>query len=175
MIGGLATQTYWCGNRCASDGGRPRPILAGGRCRVLFRQERGCGKIPLTSAAPFLAVAEPALLLLRLRSGLLVERLGMQMRLTPLEETWAYSLPLQGRKWNEALGRTRCDLRQSHQHWSGNNQTISLVISLSTHIRFFLNDPADGAWRGRFFCATMPATSIGIAIRKDISFAPESN
>jgi hypothetical protein len=38
----------------------------------------------LTSGAPFLAAAEPALLCSRLRSGLLVERLGMQTRLTPL-------------------------------------------------------------------------------------------
>jgi hypothetical protein len=52
------------------------------------------------------------------------------------EETWTHSLPLQGRKWNEPLGRARCDLRQSHQHRSGNTQKISVVISLSTYIRF---------------------------------------
>jgi hypothetical protein len=48
------------------------------------------------------------------------------------------------------------------------------VISPSTHIRFFLNDPAGGARRARLFYATLSATSIGIAIRKDINFAPES-
>jgi hypothetical protein len=57
---------------------------------------------------------------------------------------------------------------------SGNTQTISVVTSPSTHIRFFLNDPAGGARRRRFFCATLSATSIGIAIRKDVNFAPES-
>ena len=37
----------------------------------------------LASGAPFLAVAEPAFLCSRLRVALLVERLGMQTRLTP--------------------------------------------------------------------------------------------
>src|SRR5215471_19821772 len=36
------------------------------------------------SGAPFLAVAEPTLLCSRLRSGLLLERLGMHTRLTPI-------------------------------------------------------------------------------------------
>ena len=38
----------------------------------------------LTTGAPFLAVVEPALFLLAFAFGALVERLGMQTRLTPL-------------------------------------------------------------------------------------------
>src|SRR6516164_9273481 len=38
----------------------------------------------LASGTPFLTVAEPALLCSRRRSALLVERLGMHTRLTPL-------------------------------------------------------------------------------------------
>jgi len=43
----------------------------------------GHADAPFASGTPFLAVAEPALLCSRLRSALLVERLGTQTRLTP--------------------------------------------------------------------------------------------
>jgi hypothetical protein len=50
--------------------------------------------------------------------------------------TRSRTLPVQDRVWNAALGRAWRDLRQSHQHWSGDEPTNRLV-ALSSAISCF--------------------------------------
>ena len=86
---------------------------------IAFVAAAGKGRLPalyntdasLAAGAPFLTVSEPALFCSRLRSALLVERLGMQTRLTPLAlqrprpACAAFTLRLRSRSLAPALAR----------------------------------------------------------------------